>query len=102
MSRVVVNINLTLDGVMQSPSHPDEDRRGGFDQGGWAPPFFDSVMADAAADGPARTKAAGAVTPMAGSVAARRPSRTPMSGSTRLNAARPRTPARPKTRASRP
>lgn len=54
MSRVVVNINLTLDGVMQSPSHPDEDRRGGFDQGGWAPPFFDSVMADAAADGIAK------------------------------------------------
>ena len=42
MSRVVVVNNLTLDGVMQSPSHPDEDRRGGFEQGGWAPPYADT------------------------------------------------------------
>jgi dihydrofolate reductase len=45
MSRVVVTNNLTLDGVMQSPSHPDEDRRGGFEHGGWAPPYADDVMA---------------------------------------------------------
>jgi hypothetical protein len=37
MSNLVVNENLTLDGVMQSPSDPDEDRRGGFEHGGWAP-----------------------------------------------------------------
>jgi dihydrofolate reductase len=54
MSRLVVNENLTLDGVMQSPSDPDEDRRGGFEQGGWAPPFFDQVMGDTAAEGIAK------------------------------------------------
>ena len=36
MSKVVVIVNLTLDGVMQSPAGPDEDRRGGFEHGGWA------------------------------------------------------------------
>ena len=29
MSKVVVFTNLTLDGVMQAPGRPDEDRRGG-------------------------------------------------------------------------
>ena len=51
MSRVVVVNNLTLDGVMQSPSHPDEDRRGGFEHGGWAPPYADHVMASFMAKG---------------------------------------------------
>ena len=46
MSRLVVTNNLTLDGVMQSPSHPDEDRRGGFEHGGWAAPYADQVMTD--------------------------------------------------------
>lgn len=54
MSRLVVNANLTLDGVMQAPSDHDEDRRGGFEHGGWAPPYFDQVMADAAAEGIAK------------------------------------------------
>ena len=39
MSNVVVFTNLTLDGVMQAPGRPDEDRRGGFEYGGWATPF---------------------------------------------------------------
>jgi dihydrofolate reductase len=46
MSRLVITNNLTLDGVMQSPSHPDEDGRGGFEHGGWAPPYADEVMED--------------------------------------------------------
>ena len=46
MSRVVVVNNVTLDGVMQSPARPDEDRRGGFDRGGWALPYNDAVMAE--------------------------------------------------------
>jgi dihydrofolate reductase len=54
MSKLVVNANLTLDGVMQAPSDHDEDRRGGFEHGGWAPPYFDEVMADAAAEGIAK------------------------------------------------
>ena len=36
MGRVVVIEHLTLDGVMQSPGHPDEDPRDGFRHGGWA------------------------------------------------------------------
>jgi dihydrofolate reductase len=39
MSKVVVFTNLTLDGVMQAPGRADEDRRGGFEHGGWATPF---------------------------------------------------------------
>ena len=44
MSRLVVVNNVTLDGVMQAPGHPDEDRRGGFERGGWAAPYTDEVM----------------------------------------------------------
>jgi dihydrofolate reductase len=36
---------VTLDGVMQSPSMPDEDPSGGFTRGGWAAPYWDGVMA---------------------------------------------------------
>jgi dihydrofolate reductase len=51
MSRLVITNNLTLDGVMQSPSHPDEDRRGGFERGGWAQPYADHVMGEFMAKG---------------------------------------------------
>jgi dihydrofolate reductase len=44
MGRVVVVENVTLDGVMQAPGRPDEDRRGGFARGGWAVPYMDSVL----------------------------------------------------------
>jgi dihydrofolate reductase len=36
MTRIVVINHLTLDGVMQAPGRPDEDRRGSFQHGGWA------------------------------------------------------------------
>jgi len=39
MSKVIVFVNLTLDGVMQAPAEPDEDTRGGFKHGGWAAPY---------------------------------------------------------------
>ncbi len=38
MARVVAFANVTLDGVMQAPGRPDEDRRGDFPNGGWAGP----------------------------------------------------------------
>jgi dihydrofolate reductase len=33
--------HVSLDGVMQGLGAPDEDRRGGFERGGWAIPLFD-------------------------------------------------------------
>jgi dihydrofolate reductase len=54
MSRVVVNNSVTLDGVMQAPGRPEEDPRGGFEHGGWARPYFDSVMGSVAAEGIAK------------------------------------------------
>jgi dihydrofolate reductase len=44
MGRIVVVENVTLDGVMQAPGRPDEDRRGGFARGGWAVPYMDAVV----------------------------------------------------------
>ena len=37
MRRITAIEHLTLDGVMQAPGRPDEDERGGFAHGGWAP-----------------------------------------------------------------
>jgi dihydrofolate reductase len=44
MPKIVVNAFLTLDGVMQAPGGPDEDREGGFVHGGWQAPYADEVM----------------------------------------------------------
>jgi dihydrofolate reductase len=51
MGRVVVFNHLTLDGVMQAPGRPDEDRRGGFEFGGWAVSRTDAVVGSVAAEG---------------------------------------------------
>jgi dihydrofolate reductase len=47
MGRLVVVNHVTLDGVMQAPARPDEDRRSGFDRGGWAAANADAVMGEA-------------------------------------------------------
>jgi dihydrofolate reductase len=46
MGRITVINHVTLDGVMQAPARPDEDRSGGFEHGGWAVPYGDAVMAE--------------------------------------------------------
>jgi dihydrofolate reductase len=55
MRKLMVTTNVTLDGVMQAPGRPDEDVRGGFDRGGWAAPYNDSVMAQKMGEGMAQT-----------------------------------------------
>ena len=35
---------VTLDGVMQSPTSPEEDSSGGFTGGGWGAPYWEQVM----------------------------------------------------------
>lgn len=44
MRDVAILTFMTLDGVMQGPSSPDEDPSEGFTQGGWAAPFWNEVM----------------------------------------------------------
>jgi dihydrofolate reductase len=56
MRKITIVNNLTLDGVMQAPGRPDEDVRGGFEHGGWAIPYSDSVMAGEMAKGMGRTE----------------------------------------------
>ena len=51
MRKLVVSEFLTLDGVMQGPGDPNEDRSGGFDQGGWQLAFFDDVFGRTLLDG---------------------------------------------------
>jgi len=51
MRKISATISLTLDGVMQAPGRPDEDRRGGFEHGGWAMGYHDAVMMQAMGEG---------------------------------------------------
>lgn len=44
MGRLVVVNFTTIDGVIQSPLSPDEDREGGFEHGGWVPPYSDDTV----------------------------------------------------------
>ena len=39
--KLTASMMVTVDGVYQGPGGPDEDRRGGFDRGGWTAPFGD-------------------------------------------------------------
>ncbi|HEU4986119.1 MAG TPA: dihydrofolate reductase family protein [Rhizobiaceae bacterium] len=44
MRKVVVGAFVSLDGVMQAPGGPEEDPTGGFEFGGWTPPFWDETL----------------------------------------------------------
>ncbi len=44
MRELIVNTFVTLDGVMQAPGGPDEDRSGGFEHGGWSFGYWDEQM----------------------------------------------------------
>jgi dihydrofolate reductase len=41
--RLVISDFMSLDGVVQAPGGPDEDRDGGFEHGGWSMPYFDDA-----------------------------------------------------------
>ncbi|HEY7432437.1 MAG TPA: dihydrofolate reductase family protein [Streptosporangiaceae bacterium] len=43
MRKVIANEWMTLDGVVQAPSYPDEDVTGGFGHGGWHTRYFDDL-----------------------------------------------------------
>ena len=43
MRKLIMDEWMTLDGVVQSPSSPDEDRSGGFEHGGWHVPYLDDL-----------------------------------------------------------
>jgi dihydrofolate reductase len=55
MRKVSVTEFLSLDGVMQGPGAPDEDRSGGFAHGGWHLPYVDDDFMKAATEGMAET-----------------------------------------------
>jgi dihydrofolate reductase len=46
MRKLVVGALTTLDGVVQAPGGPDEDRDSGFRHGGWLVPFFDAKFVE--------------------------------------------------------
>jgi hypothetical protein len=43
--------NVSIDGVMQGLGAPDEDRRGGFERGGWVAPLFDNEAGETVLSG---------------------------------------------------
>jgi dihydrofolate reductase len=52
--KITVTNSISLDGVMQAPGAPDEDRRDDFPFGGWAVPYNDPVMMAKMGEGMAR------------------------------------------------
>ena len=50
MRKLKVSTFVTLDGVMQAPGGPDEDRSGGFTNGGWSVGYWDDRMGQVMGD----------------------------------------------------
>ncbi len=46
MRKLVSSTFVSLDGVMQAPGGPEEDRSGGFSLGGWTVPYFDQTVGE--------------------------------------------------------
>lgn len=46
MRKIIVGAFVTLDGVMQAPGGPEEDRTGGFAHGGWVAVPWDDAMGE--------------------------------------------------------
>ena len=44
MRKLIAITQVTVDGVMQAPGGPEEDRSNGFAYGGWAMPFGDAAL----------------------------------------------------------
>ena len=42
--KLTTTMQVSVDGVMQAPGGSDEDRRGGFERGGWAMGHFDNEV----------------------------------------------------------
>lgn len=57
MRKLIVNEFMSVDGVVQAPGSPEEDRDGGFIHGGWQVPYFDEDMLAAAQAGMRETDA---------------------------------------------
>lgn len=55
--RLTLTTFLSLDGVMQAPGGPDEDRSGNFPHGGWLVPYFDEDLGRIVTDVFAQTDA---------------------------------------------
>jgi dihydrofolate reductase len=47
MRKIITTTFVTLDGVMQAPGAPGEDRSGGFEHGGWQAAVVDPSLGDA-------------------------------------------------------
>lgn len=46
MRQIIGAVFVSLDGVIQAPGNPDEDRSGDFRLGGWLAPFFDEAVGE--------------------------------------------------------
>jgi dihydrofolate reductase len=50
MRKLIVTALLSIDGVIQSPGHPDQDPEGDFRLGGWMGPYIDEAFGQAFLD----------------------------------------------------